>query len=269
MIWEFRMILMSSLTSTTSTVSTVIGPPQKKSWLTMAPCKWPQPELSIGVAYGTLDPLGRYNCWSVREKSPAHLAWKPLSKSIWNLLQAEFEHLDARGSVLHVEIFMVGKKIAKSNPTVLFCSDNKTLRRRAMELVEKKGIMTISTGILAAHSSRLPRLLAAGDMHQLSNLPEGVYAFGQIRSCGVSIYIIRKGSPPRRATIGGFVLIQDEFYGLTTAHAFSETTSTATKAEAELELSFSGLGFPDDSSDDDGEDDMLEITSKGGNPAVL
>jgi hypothetical protein len=254
-------VLMSSPATSTTTTSTVIGAPKKGSWLTMAPCRWPEPELSMGERHQALDPLGRYNCWSLCEEGPAHILWKTLSKTIRNLLQEQFEHLDARGSVLHVEIFMVGKKSAKSSPTILFCSENKTLRRRAMELIEKKVISGIHPGVLVAHSSRLPRLLALEDHVPLGNIPDGVYAEGPLKSCGISVYIVARGSAPRRATIGGFVSIRSEYYGLTTAHAFSEPGSAGLKEESQFEFGFSGLGEPEDSSDD--EDYLLELTSKG------
>jgi len=226
----------------------------------MAPCRWPEPELSIGAAHGALDSFGRYNCWSVSEKGPVNLMWKTVSKTIRTLLQEQLEHLDARGSVLQIEIFMIGRKPAKSSPTILFCSENKTLRKRAMELVERKIISGTHPGVFVAHSSRLPRQLALGDDEQLPQLPEGVYAVGPLKSCGISVYIVAKGISPRRATIGGFVSIQSQYCGLTTAHAFLNSGSSSLKAEPEIEFAF-GMGEPEDSSDD--EDYLLELTSKG------
>lgn len=230
----------------------------------MAPYRWPEPQLSVGAPHGALDRWGRHNCWSLCENGPAHVMWKSLSKTIWSLLDEQIDHLDARGSVLHFKIFMIGKKPAKTSPTVLFCSENETLRRRAMELVEKKIILGNHLGVLVAHSSRLPRPLALDDNIALCNLPEGVYAEGPLKSCGISVYIVAKGCPPRRATIGGFVSIrgEQEYFGLTTAHAFTEPAPTRLKDDSEFDFGFSGLGEPDDSSDD--EDDLLELTSKGG-----
>jgi hypothetical protein len=189
------------------------------------------------------------------------MMWKDLSKTRWCLLDEQIQHLDARGSDLLFQIFMIGRRPAKSSPTVIFCSKNDTLRKRAMELVEKKVIVGNHSGVLVAHSSKMPRPLALEDDISLLNLPEGIYTESPVKSCGISIFIITKGCSPRRATIGGFVSICDEYYGLTTAHAFAEPEPISSEEDTQFEFGFSGLGEPDDSSDDD--DYSLELTSKG------
>ena len=130
-----------------------------------------------------------------------------------------------------------------------------------MELVERKVILGSHPGILVAHSSRIPRLLAQGDDVPEYMLPEGIYANGIPHSCGVSILVVSNGgSPPRRATIGGFVSIQNEYYALTTAHAFLDTKPADLETDCDLEFGFSTLGEPESSSD---EEDFPELTSKG------
>lgn len=252
---------MSLLTPSTTTTSIVTGTPKNASWLTMAPYRWPEPEKSVGAPHSSLDLRGKYKCWSLRENGPAHILWKDLSKTIWSLLQEQIEHLDARDSVVLFQIFMVGKELERTSPTVVFSSKNETLRKRAMQLVEKKVILGKHPGVLVAHSSRIPRPLAIEDKISLLNLPEGVYAKGPLESCGISVHIVAKGRPPRRATIGGFVLVNSEYYGLTTAHAFAEPEPPSPKEDSEFDFGFSVLGEPDDSSDD--EDYLLELTSKG------
>jgi hypothetical protein len=250
---------MSSLTLSSTTTSTVKGTVKTASWLTVAPCRWPEPELSNGASHSSLDLLGKHKCWSLRENSPAHLMWKDLSKTIWSLLDEQIQHLDAGSSDLLFQIFMVGRQAAKTSPTVVFCSKNGALRKRAMKLVEKKVILGNHPGVKVAHSSRMPRLLALEDAMSLLNLPEGIYAEGPLDSCGVSIYIVADGSSPRRATIGGFVCICSEYYGLTTAHAFAKPEPTCLEEGSEVDFGFGDLGEPDDSSDD--EDYLLELTS--------
>jgi hypothetical protein len=189
--------------------------------------------------------------------------WKELSRKIWSLLDDQIQHLDPRGSELVFQIFMVGKQPTKTSPTVIFCSKNDNLRKRAMELVEQKIILGNHPGILVAHSSRIPRPLALRDAISLLNLPDGVYAEGPLESGGIPVHIVIKGSAPRKATIGGFLFIHGEYYGLTTAHAFADPASIASSedSDSEPQFGFSGLGEPDDASDDD--HSLLELTSKG------
>ncbi|KAF8856584.1 hypothetical protein BDZ45DRAFT_790456 [Acephala macrosclerotiorum] len=60
-----------------------------------------------------------------------------------------------------------------------------------------------------------------------------------------------------KATIGGFVRVNDEYYGLTTAHASPRFKAAILTWPNDL----------DDSSED--EDDVLEMTSKGASPTTL
>jgi hypothetical protein len=258
---------MSSHTVSATTMSTVTGTIKTASWLAMGPYRWPEPQLSIGMPHSSLDLWGKLNCWSVRENSPAHLMWKGpngLSATIFSLLDDQIQHLDGQGADILFQIFMVGRQPAKTSPTVVFFSKNSTFRKKAMNLIVKKVLLENHPGVLAAHSSSMPHPLAAGDTIQVADLPEGVYAEGPLESCGVSIYIVSKDSLPRRATMGGFLCIGGEYYGLTTAHAFSESKPLSLKEDSgsESDVGFSGLGEPEDASDD--EEYLLELTSNGG-----
>jgi len=247
----------------TTIATSIVTAPQKASWLTMAPIRWPEPELSIGRPCNSLSGFrNKYQYWNLRELSPADLMWKDLHTTIFKLLREHLEHLGARGSLIHFEIFMVGKQPAKASPTIVFCSENKLFREKAMNLVVKKILLEQYPGVLVAQSSKMPRPLAAGDSNPLANLPEGVYAEGPLETCGISIYIVAEEIAPRRATIGGFVSILGDYYGLTTAHAFAGSESTSPDGDSDVDFGFGELGEPDDSSDD--EDYLIELTSKGG-----
>jgi hypothetical protein len=146
---------------------------------------------------------------------------------------------------------MVGKHPARASPTIAFCSENELFREKAMKLVVKKILLEHHPGVLVAQSSKMPRPLAVSDSDWLANLPEGVYAEGPLETCGISIYIVAAGVSPRRATIGGFVSILGEYYGLTTAHAFTKSESTSPNGKSDVDFGFGELGEPDDSSDDE------------------
>jgi hypothetical protein len=218
--------------------------------------------LSIGAPCASLDLLGRYKCWSLKDKSPAHLVWKAVSKAITSLLDDQFEHLDAGGSDLMIEMFMVGRRMNSCSPTILFSCESKACRHKAMELVKKKAILASHPGVLMAESSRLPRLLALGEDSEILNLPPGVYGNGPFKSCGMPILISGShGGALRKATLGGIICIDEDYYGVTTAHAFVETKQEGIREDGDIEFAFYGLGEPDDSTDD--EDNSVEMTSQG------
>lgn len=264
---------MASLTVSTIEMSTTQATNKAASWLTMAPNRWPEPELSIGMPHGSLGRWDKLNCWTVRENSPAHFMWKGpegLSAKIFNLLDEHIQHLDGQGSEILFQLFMVGRQPTKSSPTVVFCSKNKAFRKKAMDLIVKKMLLETHPGVLAAHSISMPQPLAIGDTLQAGDLSEGVYAEAPLISCGVSIYIVSNDSMLRRATIGGFLSIAGGYYGLTTAHAFAEANPVSSKegSDSESDFGFSSvLGEPEDAPDN--EDYLLEVTSKGEMPIPL
>jgi hypothetical protein len=224
--------------------------------------QWPQPELSIGERHGSMDKFGIYKCWAIKDKSPAQLVWKSVSKAIVALLEDQFEHLDAKDKDLMVEMFMIGRKQATCNPTILFSCESKISRQRAMELVQKKRILAAHPGVLIAECARLPRLLAADKSSSL-DLSPGVYASGDLHHCGISVLIIEsEGGSPRKATIGGIVCIGDDSYGLTANHPFSKAPANDRTKEPDTEFAFYGLGDPEDDSSDD-EVLSAEMTSQG------
>lgn len=252
-----------SLLSSTTTSTTVRGPHSNLSWIAMPPTCWPDPGVSVGSRCQSLDALGRIKSWNLREKSPAHLVWKSISKAITALLDDQFEHLETRGSDFMVEMFMIGKKSTSASPTILFSCERKIARERAMDLVGKKPILADHPGIRMAQCSRLPRPLAFDDYLTSARLLKGIYAHEPLASCALSILVVGQDyAPPRRATIGGFLCIGSEYYGLTTAHVFQESKVKEQKATADVDFEFSfydGTEFYDTSD----EDEDLEMTSKG------
>lgn len=230
----------------------------------MTSSRWQEPELSIGAQCPSLDRLGRYKCWALKDKSPAALLWKTVYGPIITLLEDQYEHLDAKNSELMVEMVMVGRKATNAVPTILFCSDVKITRQKAMDLVKKNGILACHPGVQMAESSRLPRRLALGEDSKLPVLPTGVYMhrLGRpLASCGISVLISRDGIAPKKATIGGIVCVEDRLYGLTTAHAFHEATEADRNSDQDLEFAFYDVDPLFDTSD---EEDESVMTSIGG-----
>lgn len=233
----------------------------KLSLPVMTSCRWQKPDLSIGDQLPSLDRFGVYKCWALRDKSPAAVLWKGISGPIITLLEDEYEHLDARNSELRVEMVMIGRKVTSAVPTILFCSEAKITRQNAMALVKKNGVLACHPTVHVAESSRLPRRLALGDESNLPLQPPGVYFNGPFEGCGISVLVSRDGaSPLKKATIGGFISIGDRLYGLTTAHAFQDTTKADPISDQDIEFAFYDIDPLINDSDD--EDDPV-ITSKG------
>lgn len=89
--------------------------------------QWQHPELSIGAAEAFWS-LGEYKCWSLKEKSPAHVLWKAVSGRIISLLEVQFEQLNTKDSDLKVMMFIIGRKPTRSSPVTLFTYENRYSR---------------------------------------------------------------------------------------------------------------------------------------------
>lgn len=265
---------MSQFTATMTTTSTLdltrlaLKAPSK--------CRWPESQASIGAQRASMDPLGIYKCWEIKDKSPAHIVWKEVHKLILSLIKEEYEHLNAKGTKLLVEMFMIGRKEAKSSPTLLVSCELKPPRQMALDLIQKKSILSNYPGIRMAACSKFPKLLAPGDLDSLPHLQTGVYLTGELGSCGTSVLVsVGNKIPSRRATIGGLVNVADKTFGLMVGHVFenesdvkfedSDLSSSANQHQHtikdDIEFEFYGLGDSEDSSE--GENQMTEATSHG------
>jgi hypothetical protein len=224
--------------------------------------EWPQPELSLGAPNGSMDILDRYNFWEVKKNSPAHHAWRIISEPIINLLEDQFEHLDAENVDITVEMFMIAGKTGNPSPTILFRSQSKVVRQAAMETVNKSALLASHPGILMASCSLLPRALVMEDVLGIPALPAGVYSSDALRHCGVSVVISgEQGGSLRKATLGGIVCIDGLFYGMTTGRACFGDPGSAGDMEVEFDFALYGLEGLEEGADEEFEG--VEMTSKG------
>jgi hypothetical protein len=130
-----------------------------------------------------------------------------------------------------------------------------------MGLVKKKGILKDYPGILMAECSKLPRPLALVEELDAPQLPPGIYLNGPLLNFGTSVLVYSKeGFPPRKATIGGFVTIEDELFGVTAAHAFFPPEEEGPSDDENIEFAFFGDEEPYDSGDDE---ELVDLTSRG------
>lgn len=211
----------------------------------MSGCSWPEPELSLGPVCTSLGDLDKYTCWEVRDESPAHQAWRRISRPIIQLLQDQGDDLDAQETDLMIEMFMIGQDPSSASPTILFSCQDPAIRQRAMELIGKSAILGSYPqypGILMAECFRRRRPLAIEGEADVPALPPGVYATEPLRHCGVSVLISgEQRSSPRKATLGGIVFIAGLFYGIITLYACKQTPLDEDESDDENEFSFFGL----------------------------
>ena len=196
--------------------------------------QWPQPELSLGAPYSSLDILARYKFWEVKNNSPAHQAWRAVSEQIINLIEEQFEALDVQETDLMVEMFMITGEEAEPSPTVLFRSQSKVARQRAIKLVHESSLLASYPGVMMADCSMLPRPLVMKEVSGLPALLPGVYSSDALRHCGASVIISRgQAGSLSKATLGGILCIGGLFYGMTTAHACLDAPGRNVDLEAE------------------------------------
>lgn len=197
-----------------------------------------------------------------QKRKPAHAVWKIVSKAMTSLLEENIEHLEAKDSDLNFGMFMVGRRPEKCIPTILFSCERAPCRRRSMDLVHKKAILNDYPGVMMAESSLVPRPLATEEVPDLPNLSPGVYLNGPPHAYGTSILVSTvNGQRPRKATMGGFVWLGIEKFGLTAAHPFTEIQHIVEEKDTSVDFAFYGGVDPYDDSSDDEYD--AYVTSRG------
>ena len=196
---------------------------------------WPEPEKSVGKCYRD---LGRgKRCWeaigSAREVADQ------ICEDIRDLLTQREEHLcggEKEKYNLGFGVYMVGRKKEKARPTIIVHCPSPNICKKAVELIKEKGPLGDHPSIRVGSLLRAPELVGdrAGmtEMRQTELLgsseqidkdaPTVLVLDKQTNPCGalISIETPASGSVShqRRATMGGVLLIDGEYYGLTAQH---------------------------------------------------
>ncbi|KAI9764567.1 MAG: peptide-N4-(N-acetyl-beta- glucosaminyl)asparagine amidase [Geoglossum simile] len=222
--------------------------------------RWLNPPGSIGEKY---QPLGNFRCWEA--KGRAREDFLRVYKDIKLILELNNDYLNRGERVpchLMFSMYMIGRSEADALPTILFTSNNKRARRKAVKLIRKHIKQTDFPYIVLAESSHPPQgsqalqLLGSDPVYDLPPADAGqntVYVSDPPSSlCGVPIFIGRPGtkslSTARKATMGGVIPVGGECYGLTVAHAFTmgfEKLIESTEGKIDF-------AFDSDSDSDDG-----------------
>ena len=230
---------------------------------------WPDPEHSIGEECLS---IGDLRLWL--PIGPALAAFKVLAKDLQKLLDM---HKDAlkQGEPLPRSIafsmWMIGRHPESSNPTIVISS--KSLRQRAFAkaLLKDSKLLDDYPGFNIKTLERKPAVYRAGSQErgaigitcdgtddvQKDDPEDAIYMVDDSRgSCGALIAFGRS----RLATMGGTLLINGTYYGISTQHGrykFFEEPEDAADEE-------NPWCFDDDSDTEDSDlENLVDITSRG------
>ena len=231
---------------------------------------WPYPEQSIGEECLR---VGGLKCWL--PIGPALAAFEVLSKDLQDLLDKHKDALkqgEAKPRAISFSMWMIGSKPESSNPTIVFSSRSLRQRAFAKALLKDSKLLDQYPGVRIKALDRMPAIYRAGsqepdtiettddiidDVHNDDSEEEAVYMVDNSRgSCGALIAFGRS----QLATMGGTLLINGTYYGISAQHGrykFLEEPEDAANED-------NSLCFDDDSDTEDSDlDNLVEITSKG------
>jgi hypothetical protein len=244
--------------------------------------KFPDPQLSIGER---CHPLGRNQCWEVI--GPAREASKSIFPATRALLESRYDFVngdECEQPLVIFGMFMIGKNEKKACPTLLFSCLRKGPRRRAIELAKGEDLLKDFPYIKLAESARPPVALqmptylgglgkmaadendtVASWIESLAPADAPISYIPKEHVCGTVIAQDKKDvvDPVRSATLGGVVYLKGRRFGLTAAHAFSDSYGQVPLSDiCDAEFNFDE-GSGEDSDEEEEEDAIVAMTSEG------
>jgi hypothetical protein len=236
------------VTRTTTSISTLLD--RKRTGA------WPEPEKSIGKLRAIIK--GK-KCWEA--KGPALEAFNKVGQPIQKLLDDCRDFLEEGEEIarpISYQIWMVGRSVETALPTIVFTSKSKRSRTKATVIVKDSDILAEFPSIAVKALSAIPAMPKADtgkdNQHPQETDEDDVSMIGSpSHACGAPILV----GGGRKATLGGVLLIDGRWYGITANHArFGDVEGPSDPSEGSKDVSF------DDDSDLE-DDDFIEITSKG------
>jgi hypothetical protein len=232
---------------------------------------WPDPRQSIGESWC---PLGKNRCWE--PVGPAREIIGRTFGDIKELLESQHEYLNEGVCIpraILFSLYMIGRTEDHAKPTIMFSCENKAPRQRAVKIVRASTILDEYPSVGLGDSSR-PLILSRspvplGDQNPSEDVQMSgdvlVYYFPPlIDAYGIPIAIGSteddRPHPRHKATIGGFICIEEELFGVTVGHIFlddSYVPGSCGSDAIEYSLEFES---DDETLDEEGQ---VEITSRG------
>jgi len=236
---------------------------------------WPDPRESIGESWCT---LGKNRCWE--PVGPAQEIVRKVFGSIKNLLESQHEYLNEGVCIpraILFSLYMIGRTEDRAKPTIMFSCENKAPRQRAVKIVRASKLLDDYPGVDLGESAR-PLILSRSPVQLGGQNPNEdvqmsddalVYYFPPLTDLyGVPIVIQNTGDgrsvPLRKATIGGFISVGEELFGVTVAHIFLDDSVVESFESDSMEYS---LEYESDDEVIDDEE-QVDITSRGKSPIM-
>lgn len=83
---------------------------------------------------------GRIHCWEVKGKARAEFE-QSIRPNLLSHVRDNSQMLDESDSVLNISLFMVGKDVERTKPTILLQSDDKRVRKEAFRLLQQSSVL--------------------------------------------------------------------------------------------------------------------------------
>ena len=230
---------------------------------------WPDPERSVGKECLSISGL---RCWL--PIGPALAAFEVLAKDLQDLLDKHKDALkqgEPKPRAISFNMWMTGSKPELSCPTIVFSSKSPRQRAFAKALLKDSKLLDQYPGVRIKTWDRMPAIYQAGsqkpdtiettrdstDIVPNDASEEAIYMVDDSRgSCGALIAFGRL----RLATMGGILLINGTYYGISAQHGRYEFLEEPEDGINEG----NSLCFDDDSDTEDSDlDNLIEITSRG------
>ncbi|KAK8850903.1 PNG1-protein with de-N-glycosylation function (N-glycanase) [Apiospora arundinis] len=164
--------------------------------------------------------------------------------------------------MLNLSLFMMGKSSLKTKPTVMFVSEDKKVRKEALNLAKKSDILLEYPGFALGECKLIAEFAGQrqiGDHSDKLASPSGdtddpLELFMDSTSCSAGARICA-GQTDRVSTIGGLLIHGEAILGLTVCHILhsESTTDLAESEDSEDDCEFIGLDELDDDNEDDDE----------------
>ena len=149
---------------------------------------------------------------------------------------------------------MIDYNVQCVRPTVIISHNAQPILKRTMRMIYRHGILrNYGFGLKGCPSCDL-QLLYEQARAQITppTFSQGL----PISLCGADISV---GDPVRRATLGGVFILDETYYGITVAHAFTEKASTSYQEQnASSRCTLCDEDWAEDSSEDSSEDNASE-----------
>lgn len=242
---------------------------------------WPEPHLSIGEQWCI---VGKNTCWQAF--GPALYLVETLLVPIKILLEARHEDLLTGVCVprcMCIDLYMIGRSVEKARPTVIFSSESKVQRQRAMKLVRESGLMHRHPAVVLGDVSRPLRLSrepqrlgktwkeeimkeeldqwdqqATLDLHPSHESRTVYYSQPITNTCHIPVFVRDLNKTERKIeSVLGIIEVGHIQYGLTVAHILESADKEGGPEESDLQLDY-------ESDDQEGiEEKLVAISSSG------